>query len=107
MHYFIPLNVDDQVFLHEQERVLKAKLQNEGTNASRYSKLCYLPTKADLFVLEYHKWLGSYANSGPWGPDYELPPPLSHEDLLDRYALLIVLVGSFWRNLHQMFSYFV
>lgn len=69
---------DDQIFLHFQERYLAEKGGSE-----QYAKACYLPTKADLFVMEYRNWLNHY-QSDPF-PGQPFAPPLSAEALMDRY----------------------
>ena len=69
---------DDQIFLHHQERYLKAL--GGGDN---YSKAFYLPTKADLYVSELHQWINLY-HADPF-PDRNLPPALPKSELLDRY----------------------
>jgi len=67
---------DDQIFLHHQERYLEAK---EGNFAKAY----YLPTKADLFVTEYRKWLNQFKSDPFIGQS--LPAAKSKPVLLDRY----------------------
>ena len=69
---------DDQIFLHYQERYLA---QNGGSN--NFSQAFYLPTKADVFVFEYRQWIDNY-QADPF-PGQILPPPLSTQQLLDRY----------------------
>jgi phenylpropionate dioxygenase-like ring-hydroxylating dioxygenase large terminal subunit len=69
---------DDQIFLHFQERYL-AKLGG----SENYTKACYLPTKADLFVLEFRKWVNQYYQS-PFSEE-NFTPALTTEKLLDRY----------------------
>ncbi|MFN3361654.1 MAG: Rieske 2Fe-2S domain-containing protein [Pseudanabaenaceae cyanobacterium] len=69
---------DDQIFLHHQERYLE-----ERGGSAHVSRAFYLPTKADLFVLEFHQWLQQY-QVDPF-PGKKLPPLLTKEQLLDRY----------------------
>ncbi|MBJ7900224.1 MAG: Rieske 2Fe-2S domain-containing protein [Cyanobacteria bacterium RI_101] len=69
---------DDQIFLHFQERYLAQRGGSE-----QYAKACYLPTKADLFVLEYRNWLNHY--QGDPFPGQSFSAPLSAEVLLNRY----------------------
>ena len=69
---------DDQIFLHYQERYLEAL-----GGSPNYSKACYLPTKADLYVSEFRQWVNLY-HSDPF-PDAPLPPSPLTEALLDRY----------------------
>ncbi|NES97392.1 MAG: Rieske 2Fe-2S domain-containing protein [Desertifilum sp. SIO1I2] len=70
---------DDQIFLHYQERYLEAV--GGGGN---YAKACYLPTKADNFVLAFRQWVNEY-QADPF-PGERLPPALSQAQLLDRYT---------------------
>ncbi len=69
---------DDQIFLHYQERYLEALGGSEN-----YNQVCYLPTKADLYVAEFRQWVNLY-HSDPF-PDATLPVSPSTEELLDRY----------------------
>ncbi len=69
---------DDQIFLHHQERYLESAGGSKGL-----SKAFYLPTKADLFVSQLHKWLIEY--QAALFPDQVLAPALTKTQLLDRY----------------------
>lgn len=69
---------DDQIFLHYQERYLE---KNGGSN--NYMQACYLPTKADLFVSEFRKWINKYEVE-PF-PNKSLPLTPTKEQLLERY----------------------
>ncbi len=69
---------DDQIFLHYQERYLASK-----GGSDTFAKAFYLPTRADLFVAELRKWVNRF-QADPF-PGQPLPPPLSTEQLLDRY----------------------
>lgn len=69
---------DDQIFLHFQERYL----ENLG-NSDNYNQVCYLPTKADLYVSQFHQWVSLY-HSDPF-PDAKLASAKSTEVLLERY----------------------
>ena len=69
---------DDQIFLHHQERYLEAQ-----GGSSNFSKAFYLPTKADLFVLQLHTWVKEYSINPFAGKN--LSPALPKEVLLDRY----------------------
>jgi phenylpropionate dioxygenase-like ring-hydroxylating dioxygenase large terminal subunit len=69
---------DDQIFLHHQERYLEAAGGSNGL-----SKAFYLPTKADLFVSQLHKWLVEYQAN--LFPGQSLVPALTKTQLLDRY----------------------
>lgn len=69
---------DDQIFLHYQERYLEAS--GSGNNIT---KAFYLPTKADRFVFEFRQWVERY-KADPF-PHQKLAPPLSTDELLDRY----------------------
>lgn len=72
---------DDQIFLHYQERSLEAERQAKGAQWT-YAQSCYLPTRADRFVLSYHQWLKDWGEAFPGVP---LPPLQSRDQLLDRY----------------------
>jgi phenylpropionate dioxygenase-like ring-hydroxylating dioxygenase large terminal subunit len=78
---------DDQIFLHFQERYLEA-----AGGSNRVAKAFYLPTKADLFVSQLHKWLKDY-QADPF-PGQVLPPALSKAQLLDRYSSHVVHCAS-------------
>jgi phenylpropionate dioxygenase-like ring-hydroxylating dioxygenase large terminal subunit len=67
---------DDQIFLHHQERYLELQKDN-------FAKAYYLPTKADLFVTEYRKWLTQF-KADPFAGQ-GLPPAQSKTMLLDRF----------------------
>lgn len=69
---------DDQIFLHHQERYLE-----ENGGSENFTKAFYLPTKADRFVFELRQWVNQY-NAEPF-PGATLAPPLTKEQLLDRY----------------------
>ena len=71
---------DDQIFLHHQERYLESKSESKSEN---FAKAYYLPTKADLFVTEFRKWLNHF-NADPF-TGQSLPPALTRPVLLDRY----------------------
>lgn len=66
---------DDQIFLHHQERYLASE--------SNFAKAYYLPTKADLFVSAYRKWLAQFL-ADPFRGQV-LAPALPKQVLLDRY----------------------
>lgn len=69
---------DDQIFLYWQERYLERLGGSE-----KYARACYLPTKADGYVLAYRQWLDRY-QAEPF-PQAELPAPQPRAALLDRY----------------------
>lgn len=69
---------DDQIFLHFQERYLEQR----GGSAN-FARAFYLPTRADYFVSELHKWVNRF-EANPF-PGELLPPALPVEALLDRY----------------------
>jgi phenylpropionate dioxygenase-like ring-hydroxylating dioxygenase large terminal subunit len=69
---------DDQIFLHYQERYLA---QDGGSK--NYAQACYLPTKADLFVKEFRKWINQYQVEPFPNADFPLTP--THEQLVERY----------------------
>ncbi|KAG0583455.1 hypothetical protein KC19_3G137300 [Ceratodon purpureus] len=69
----------DMLLLHVVER----KLEQEGLSGY------YAPTKADVLVLAFRKWLNTFAGGAPdWGRHFEsnkLPPSPSKRMMLDRY----------------------
>ena len=69
---------DDQVFLHWQERTLASR---GGSGA--YEQACYLPTGADLYVRQLHRWVREFAGT-PF-PGEPLPPRQGWEPLLERW----------------------
>lgn len=69
---------DDQIFLHLQEREL------EKAGAKPYAQVCYLPTDADRYVLEFRKWVSRF-QADPF-PGQTLGSDQSRADLLDRYS---------------------
>lgn len=74
---------DDNIFLSTQERRLA---QAGGIWEQSY----YLPTKGDLYIATFRRWISKFARGGPFGP----PKPEQFEPydwrqpelLLDRYA---------------------
>lgn len=69
---------DDQIFLHWQERYFE-----QAGGSAEVARAFYLPTRADRFVLEFHRWIQTYqAHLFPGQP---LPLPKTNLDLLDRY----------------------
>jgi len=79
---------DDQIFLHKQERLIEIEQNNNGATWN-YAKSCYMPTKADVYVSAFRKWITEIAGGGPaWpkGMSRTLPPQeTTREALLDRY----------------------
>ena len=69
---------DDQVFLHWQERTLERR---GGSGA--YEQACFLPTGADLYVRQLHRWVREFAGT-PF-PAQPLPPRQLNEPLLERW----------------------
>lgn len=69
---------DDQIFLHYQERYLEKLGGSE-----KFAKACYLPTKADLYVSEFRKWITKY--NAQLFPNQQFPETPNHEILLERY----------------------
>lgn len=69
---------DDQIFLHFQERFVQAQ-----GGSPNYQKACYLPTKADLFVAEFHRWINQY-QVDPF-PGQALGDRQTISALMDRY----------------------
>ncbi|EWM25140.1 pheophorbide a oxygenase [Nannochloropsis gaditana] len=78
---------DDNIFLAVQERRL---LDPAGSSSASWVKRYYMPTKADLFVAQFRRWIDTYGKGGPFGAltadaleelDYKTLPDV----LLDRY----------------------
>ena len=69
---------DDQIFLHHQER-----FKEQAGGGATFAKAFYLPTRADRFVVELHKWIKKY-KAVPF-PGEPLPSAWSRAKLLDRY----------------------
>ncbi|MCO5606334.1 hypothetical protein L7F22_060522 [Adiantum nelumboides] len=71
----------DLYLLHAAER----KLEEAG--AKKWETVCYVPTKADAFVIAFRKWLRVYAGGQPdWNGRYDGLPPTPHREMLmDRY----------------------
>lgn len=78
---------DDNIFLAVQERRL---VMREGDSTASWAKRYYLPTKADLFVGQFKKWLGRFGGGGPFGA-------LTKDDLeeLDWKTLPSVLLNRY------------
>ena len=51
---------DDQIFLHKQERSIEIE-QRAGKS---YAQSCYMPTKADVYVSAFRKWIVDIAGGG-------------------------------------------
>ncbi|MEB3273271.1 MAG: Rieske 2Fe-2S domain-containing protein [Prochlorothrix sp.] len=69
---------DDQIFLHWQERYFE-----QAGGSAEAARAFYLPTRADRFVLELHRWIQTY--QAQLFPHQPLPLPRTNLDLLDRY----------------------
>ncbi|MEO1003330.1 MAG: Rieske 2Fe-2S domain-containing protein [Cyanobacteria bacterium J06638_7] len=69
---------DDQVFLHWQERALA-----ERGGSADFSRACYLPTSADVYVRALHDWIVSHG--GVPFPAQPLPPRQDGAALMDRW----------------------
>jgi len=77
---------DDQIFLHKQERLVENERDVHGKS---YAQACYMPTKADTYVVAFRRWISEMAGGHPaWpaGLEERLPPmQTTREELLDRY----------------------
>ena len=77
---------DDQIFLHKQERLIEQAREVEGLG---YAQACYMPTKADVYVSAFRRWIKDIAGGSPaWpkGMENTLPPQeTTKAALLDRY----------------------
>jgi hypothetical protein len=69
---------DDQLFLHWQERVLAQRGGSE-----QLSRACYLPSRADRYVMALHQWVVDHG--GLPFPGQSLPPRLDRDSLMERY----------------------
>ncbi len=69
---------DDQVFLHGQERTLA-----ERGGSSDFTRACYLPTSADVYVKALHNWI--VGHGGEPFPGQPLPPRQGLVPLMDRW----------------------
>ncbi|KAK3200517.1 hypothetical protein Dsin_023932 [Dipteronia sinensis] len=72
----------DLSILHVEER----KIMNVGP--ANWQKACFVPTKADAFVVGFRRWLRKYAGGQiNWGGKFSeiLPPTPPREQLMDRY----------------------
>ena len=69
---------DDQVFLHWQERRL-----SEAGGSAAFSRACFLPSSADLYVSALHQWVREHG--GEPFPGQPLPPRLGLGPLMDRH----------------------
>ena len=70
---------DDQIFLHWQERALAAR-----GGSQRFEQACYLPTGADLYGRQLHRWVREVAGEPFAGQP--LPPRQRSEPLLERWT---------------------
>uniref|UniRef100_A0A7S0SML1 Rieske domain-containing protein n=1 Tax=Mantoniella antarctica TaxID=81844 RepID=A0A7S0SML1_9CHLO len=77
---------DDQIFLHKQERLIEIEQKIKGLG---YAQACYMPTKADVYVGAFRKWIKEMAGGSPaWpkGMEQRLPPAeVTRTALLDRF----------------------
>lgn len=72
----------DLYLLHVEER----KIREIGS--SNWQKACYVPTKADAYVVTFRRWLNKYCGGEvEWKTKFsgELPPTPPREQLMDRY----------------------
>ncbi|MEX1316197.1 MAG: Rieske 2Fe-2S domain-containing protein [Synechococcaceae cyanobacterium] len=69
---------DDQVFLHWQERALASRGGSEN-----FTRACYLPTSADVYVKALHDWIVEHG--GEPFPGQSLPPRQGPAPLMDRF----------------------
>jgi hypothetical protein len=66
------------VFLHWQERTLASR-----GGSGQFSRACYLPTSADVYVKALHDWIVTHG--GEPFPGQPLPPRQGPAALMDRY----------------------
>ena len=53
---------DDQIFLHKQERLVENERDVHGKS---YAQACYMPTKADTYVVAFRRWISEMAGGHP------------------------------------------
>eukprot|EP00798_Chlamydomonas_sp_ICE-L_P014137 gene14137-20099_t len=56
----------------------------------KHSQVCYMPSRADTYVVAFQRWLSEFGNGGPFGPINDaylekMGPRKGREELLDRY----------------------
>jgi len=93
---------DDQIFLHYQERYF-----GQRGGSSNFNQAFYLPTKADLYVVQLRSWIKQF-NADPWVNtkiSSLLNPSPTKEALLERYHSHTEKCGSCrqaLRNIQQL-----
>lgn len=81
IHLFSNRFIDsDLIFLHHQERILRAKPRTAGTWKTAY----FMPAKVDQAITLWRKWL-EREGAACVSPDHELCPVASRESLLNRF----------------------
>ncbi|XP_004308605.1 PREDICTED: protochlorophyllide-dependent translocon component 52, chloroplastic-like [Fragaria vesca subsp. vesca] len=90
-HTRLNLILDSDLYLlHLEER----RMMDAGT---QWQKACFVPTKSDVVVVAYRKWINQYAGGQvDWRGKYtgELPPTPPKEQLMDRYQSHVVNCSS-------------
>ncbi|KAF4371225.1 hypothetical protein F8388_020952 [Cannabis sativa] len=90
----IPINIvldSDAYLLHLEER----KIMEAGVG--KWNKACFVPTKSDVHVVAFRKWLNKYGGGQvDWGGKFSgaLPPTPPREQLMDRYWSHVVNCSS-------------
>jgi phenylpropionate dioxygenase-like ring-hydroxylating dioxygenase large terminal subunit len=82
----------DMVLLHYQEQALQQRSKTES-----WKDAYKLPTSADRMVIEFRQWLDRYCQEQlPWENTETLidRPPLSRQQILDRYHQHTLICGS-------------
>ncbi|KZV38352.1 protochlorophyllide-dependent translocon component 52, chloroplastic-like [Dorcoceras hygrometricum] len=81
----------DLYLLHLEER----KIRDVGS--TNWHKSCYVPTKSDILVVSFRRWLNKYGGTQvDWRGKYTglLPPTPAREQLFDRYWSHTVICSS-------------
>ncbi|XP_060973617.1 protochlorophyllide-dependent translocon component 52, chloroplastic-like isoform X1 [Cannabis sativa] len=81
----------DTYLLHLEER----KMMDAGVG--KWNKACFVPTKSDVHVVAFRKWLNKYGGGQvDWGGKFSgaLPPTPPREQLMDRYWSHVVNCSS-------------
>ncbi|GIL72273.1 hypothetical protein Vretimale_426 [Volvox reticuliferus] len=94
---------DDQIFLHLGEQEI-ARRREEGLS---HSQMCYMPSQADTYVINFNRWTQKYGGGGPFGGTdvsflEAIGARLSRQQLLDRYSQHTENCATCQRGLKQI-----
>ncbi|KAM6581725.1 hypothetical protein CsatA_005499 [Cannabis sativa] len=90
-HGLMRTRLPDAYLLHLEER----KIMEAGVG--KWNKACFVPTKSDVHVVAFRKWLNKYGGGQvDWGGKFSgaLPPTPPREQLMDRYWSHVVNCSS-------------